>query len=66
MSYTVYTLNYNSTTHVSCSLAFTMYKYSELKVSSAIKKLSCKASYKTPLFHNAHHWKLLFSNEIKQ
>ncbi len=43
-------MNCNFTTHVICLLALMMYKYSELQVSSATQKLSCKASYKAPLF----------------
>ncbi len=43
-------MSYNYATHVTCPLALTMYKYSELQVSSATQKLSCKASCKTPLF----------------
>jgi hypothetical protein len=33
-----------------CPLTFTMYKYSELQMSFATQKLSCKASCKTPFF----------------
>lgn len=33
-----------------CPLAPTSYKYSELQVSDALQKLSCKADCKTPLF----------------
>jgi hypothetical protein len=30
MSYIIYTVSYNSTTHTTCLLTFMMYKYSEL------------------------------------
>jgi hypothetical protein len=50
MSSTIYTMNYNSATCVTCSLTFIAYKYIELQMSSIIQKLSCKASYKIPFF----------------
>jgi hypothetical protein len=50
MSCTVYMVNCNFVTHATCPLKLTMYKYSELQVSVATQKLSCKANYKTPLF----------------
>jgi hypothetical protein len=43
-------MSYNFTTHATCPLALTMYKYSELQVSSTTQELSCKANYKTPIF----------------
>jgi hypothetical protein len=50
MNCTIYMMNYNSTIHATCLLALTMYKYSELQMSSTTQKLSCKASCKTPIF----------------
>jgi len=50
MSCTVYMVNCNFVTRATCLLKLTMYKYSELQVSVATQKLSCKANYKTPLF----------------
>ncbi len=38
----------NSATHATCSLALSMYKYSELQMSFAIQKLGCKARCKAP------------------
>ncbi len=43
-------VNWNSTIHVICPLAFMTYKYNELQVFGAIQILSCNASYKTPIF----------------
>jgi hypothetical protein len=50
MSCTIYTMSCNSTIHASCLLAFMVYKYSELQVCYAIKKLNYKASCKTFFF----------------
>jgi hypothetical protein len=50
MYYIIYMVNCNSTIHAICLLAFMVYIYNELEVSSAIKKLSCKATCKTPFF----------------
>jgi len=50
MSYTVYMLSCNFVIHVTCSLTFTTYKYTEFQVFGAIQKLSRKAICKTPLF----------------
>jgi len=46
----IYIVNYNFVTHVTCSLAFTMYKYDEFQVVIATQKWSCKANYTRPLF----------------
>jgi hypothetical protein len=43
-----------------CPLAFMVFKYSELQMSSAIQKLSCKTSCKTPLFLIVHLLILFF------
>jgi hypothetical protein len=40
----------NFPTHAICLLALMTYEYSELQVSFATQKLSCKASCKTPFF----------------
>jgi hypothetical protein len=37
-------------TFATCRIALTTYKYSELQVSNATQKLSCKANCKTPFF----------------
>jgi hypothetical protein len=50
MNCTVYTVSCNFVTHASCLLKLMVYKYSELQVSDATQKLSCKASFKTPFF----------------
>jgi hypothetical protein len=50
MNYIVYTVNCNCTTHATCSLAFTMYKYDKLQMVIATQKLSYKSSCKMPLF----------------
>jgi hypothetical protein len=50
LSCTVYTMNCNFVTHVTCPLALTTYKYNELQMSSTTEKLSSKASCKTPFF----------------
>jgi hypothetical protein len=53
MSCIVYMVNCNFVIYVSCPLAFTMYKYSELQMSLITQKLSYKANCKTHLFfHN--------------
>ncbi len=43
-------MSYNFAIHATCLVALTLYKYSELQVSSTVQKLSCKASYKTCFF----------------
>jgi len=48
MSCIVYIVS--STTHATCPLELTAYKYRLWKVSSATQKLSCKTNYKTPFF----------------
>jgi hypothetical protein len=50
MSCTIHIVSCNFAIHATCSLAFTMYKYNELQLSSIIQKLNCKASCKTPFF----------------
>ncbi len=50
MNCIVYTTNCNFVTHAICPLPLTMHKYSELKISNAIKKFSYKTNYKTPFF----------------
>jgi hypothetical protein len=50
LSCIVYMVNCNSTTHAICLLALSTYKYSELQMSSATQKLSCKANCKKSLF----------------
>jgi hypothetical protein len=50
MSCIVYIVSCNFTTHSTCLLTLMAYKYSELQVSFVIKKLHCKANYKTPFF----------------
>jgi len=50
MSCTIYMVNYNYTTHVTCPLALIAYKYNELQMSYATQKLSYKANCKTPFF----------------
>jgi hypothetical protein len=50
MNCIIHTMSCNCATHATYSLAFTLYKYSELQVSFVIKKLSCKANCKTPFF----------------
>jgi len=59
MSCIVYMVSCNSVIHAICPLTFTVYKYNELEVSSAIQKLSCKASCKKPFF--SHY---VYRNEI--
>jgi len=46
-SCTGYTMSCNPTTHATCSLALTAYKYSELQMPSTSQKLSCQVSCKT-------------------
>jgi hypothetical protein len=48
MGYIVCMMNF--TIHAICSLALMTYKYSEYQMSSAIEKLSCKASCKALFF----------------
>ncbi len=43
-------MSYNFVTHATYPLTLMAYKYNELQVSFIIKKLNCKASYKTPIF----------------
>jgi hypothetical protein len=43
-------MNYNSTTHATCLLEVMVYKYNELQMFSATKKLNYKVSCKTPIF----------------
>jgi hypothetical protein len=50
MKSSVYMVSCNFATHAICPLAFMTDKYNELEVSFATQKLSCKASYKTPVF----------------
>jgi hypothetical protein len=50
MSCIIYTMSYNFVTHATYPLTLMAYKYNELQVSFIIKKLNCKASYKTPIF----------------
>jgi hypothetical protein len=74
MSCTIYMVNCNFIIHVACLLALMTYKYNELQVSNAIKKLNCKINCKTFFFHNTSkpwlifkallilYWKTLFVN----
>jgi len=50
MSCTIYTASYNYATHATCLLTFMVYKYSELQMSFATQKLSCKANCKNKPF----------------
>jgi hypothetical protein len=50
MSCTIYTASYNFATLATCLLTFIVYKYSELQMSFAIQKLSCKANCKNKPF----------------
>jgi len=59
MSCIIYMVICNPTTHATCSLAFTTYKYNELQVSFAIQKLSCKANCKTPFFFIVNNYFLM-------
>jgi hypothetical protein len=43
-------LSWKSAIHVLCPLTLTTYKYNELQMSDATKKLSYKAHCKTPIF----------------
>jgi hypothetical protein len=52
MSYTIYTVSCNFTTHATYLLALIAYKYNELQMFFATQKLSCKANCKTPFFYN--------------
>jgi hypothetical protein len=53
MNYTIYMVNCNFTTRVTCLLKLVAYKYSELQMSFATQKLSCKASCKTPFYYHS-------------
>jgi hypothetical protein len=47
---TIYTMSYNFVIHATCLLKVMVYKYNELQMFGATKKLNCKASCKTPIF----------------
>jgi hypothetical protein len=50
IKYIIYIMNYNFATHITCPLAFKVYKYDKFQVVIAIQKLNCKANYTRPLF----------------
>jgi hypothetical protein len=56
MSCIVCMMNGNFTIHVTCSLALTTYKYSEVQMFDAMQKLNYKVNYKTPFFLIMHCW----------
>jgi hypothetical protein len=65
MSYTIYMVTCNSTTHATCPLALIAYNYNELQMSSATQKLNCKVCCKTPIFlivllFGSLHWHIGF------
>ncbi len=64
MSITVYTVSCNFVTHATCLLALMVYKYNELQVFGATKKLSCKVNCKTPFFFKSVLL-ILLAHEIK-
>ncbi len=67
MNCTIYIVYYKFVIHVTCLLAFTTYKHSELQMSATTQKLSCKASCKTPFFHSDNDLKIKLDHmELKK